>query len=162
MPRLLTIWKELLILKKTLWSRQGKFFFPARSLACCITKELLTLHAYFFSIFLKFYWRTADLQCCDNCCCTTKWFSYTRTHIHFLSDSFPTDYHRILGRVLCILCLFNLFTQLIFIEQPLSSKYCLDQWWRKCIHRIVWCYNPWPHMATKQFKCGQAPCCLSQ
>ena len=42
-----------------------------------------------FFYFSKFYWPTDDLHCCDNFCCTTKWFSYTYTHIHSLSDSFP-------------------------------------------------------------------------
>ena len=44
----------------------------------------------FFS-FLKFYWSIVDLWCCDNFCCTTKWLSYTCTHIHsffFLSFFF--------------------------------------------------------------------------
>ena len=42
----------------------------------------------FFSFF-KFYWNRVDLQCCDNFCYTTKWFSYTCIHILSFSDSFP-------------------------------------------------------------------------
>ena len=57
--------------------------------------------AYLFFSFLKFCWNRVGLQCCGNVCCTTKWFSYTDTHIHSSSDSCHTDYHRILGRVLC-------------------------------------------------------------
>ena len=30
-----------------------------------------------------------DLQCCVSFRCTAKWFSYTYTHIHSFSDSFP-------------------------------------------------------------------------
>ena len=30
------------------------------------------------------------MQCCDHVCCTTKWFSYTYTHIHSPSESLPT------------------------------------------------------------------------
>ena len=44
---------------------------------------------FFFFHFLKFYWSVIDLQCCDNFCHTTKWFSYTYAHIHSSSDSFP-------------------------------------------------------------------------
>ena len=44
---------------------------------------------FFFFHFLKFYWSRVDLQCCDNFCYTTKWFSYTYTHIHSFSGSFP-------------------------------------------------------------------------
>ena len=43
----------------------------------------------FFFVFLKFYWRIVDLQGWDHFCCT-KWFSDTCTHIHSLSDSFPS------------------------------------------------------------------------
>ena len=38
----------------------------------------------------KFYWSIIDLQGCDNFCCTAKWFSFTCSHTHCLSDSFPT------------------------------------------------------------------------
>ena len=42
-------------------------------------------------IFLKKFYRSkVDLQCCDNFCSTTKQFGYACTHIHSLSDSFPT------------------------------------------------------------------------
>ena len=40
-------------------------------------------------IFCKFYWSIVGLQCCDNFCCATNWFSYTYTPIHSFSDSFP-------------------------------------------------------------------------
>ena len=40
--------------------------------------------------YFKFYWSVFDLQGCNNFYCTTKWFSYTCTHICSLSDSFPT------------------------------------------------------------------------
>ena len=43
----------------------------------------------FFSFLKKLYWTPVDLQCCDNFCSTTNWFSYTCKHIHSLSDSFP-------------------------------------------------------------------------
>ena len=55
----------------------------------------------FLCVPLPYGWSIADLQCCDNFCCTTRWFSYTCTHTHSFSDSFPIDYHRLLGRVLC-------------------------------------------------------------
>ena len=40
-----------------------------------------------FFHFLKCYWTIVDLQCCDNFCWITKWFSYIHTY-SFL-DSFP-------------------------------------------------------------------------
>ena len=40
--------------------------------------------------FLKFYWSIVDSKGYNSFCCTTKWFSYSHTHIHCLSDSFPT------------------------------------------------------------------------
>ena len=49
------------------------------------------LYIFFFPHFFKFNWSIVDLQGCDNFCCTTKWFSYTCTHIRSLSDSFPTQ-----------------------------------------------------------------------
>jgi len=42
----------------------------------------------FFSL-IKLYWHIVDLQYCDNFSCTIKWFRYTCTHIHSVSDSFP-------------------------------------------------------------------------
>lgn len=39
-----------------------------------------------FSFFKKFYWSTVDLQCDDNFCYTTTWFSYTHIRIHSVSD----------------------------------------------------------------------------
>ena len=42
------------------------------------------------NFFFKFYYSIVDLKGCDNFCCTKKWFRYTCTHIHSLSDSFPT------------------------------------------------------------------------
>ena len=48
------------------------------------------VHFFFSFFFLKFYWSTVYLQCCDNFYCTTEWFSYACTHIHSLSD-FPTQ-----------------------------------------------------------------------
>ena len=53
-----------------------------------LLKWCITLCDFFH--FLKFYWSIVDLQCCDNFHCTTKWSSHTCTHIHSLSDSFPT------------------------------------------------------------------------
>ena len=45
---------------------------------------------FFFSLhFLKFHGSIVDLQCCNDFCCIIKWFSYTCTHLHFSSDSFP-------------------------------------------------------------------------
>ena len=32
----------------------------------------------FIFSFKKFYWSIVDLQCCDNFCCKTKWFSYAK------------------------------------------------------------------------------------
>ena len=53
---------------------------------------------FFFFHFLKFYWSIVDLQYCHNFYCTLKytvqvylWFTYTCTHTHSLSDSFPTE-----------------------------------------------------------------------
>ena len=43
----------------------------------------------FFSFLKKFCWSTVDLQCFDNFCYTTKWFSYAHTYIHYYSDYFP-------------------------------------------------------------------------
>ena len=52
------------------------------------------------SFFKKFYWSIVDLQCCDNFWITTKWFSYTYTHIHFFSRFLShIGYHRILHNV---------------------------------------------------------------
>ena len=52
----------------------------------------ITWFFYFFFIFSKkFCGSMVDLQCCDNFCCTTKWFSYTYTHIRSFSDSFLTQ-----------------------------------------------------------------------
>ena len=31
-----------------------------------------------------------NLKCCNNVCCTTKWFSFTHVYIHSFSDAFPT------------------------------------------------------------------------
>ena len=45
---------------------------------------------FYFFRFLRFYWSTVNLQCCDNFHCTAEWFGYTCMHIHSLSDSFPT------------------------------------------------------------------------
>ena len=40
-------------------------------------------HLYNVLIFFKFIWSVVDLQCSDNFCCTTKWFSYTHIKKHF-------------------------------------------------------------------------------
>ena len=54
---------------------------------------------FFLFCLLKIYWNIFDSQCCDNFCCTTKWFNYTvNTSILFQSH---IDHHRILSRVLC-------------------------------------------------------------
>ena len=42
-----------------------------------------------FFHFFKFYRRLVDMQYCDHFCWTSKRLSYTWTHIHSLSDSFP-------------------------------------------------------------------------
>ena len=47
---------------------------------------IFLLHLFFH---FKFYWNIINLQCYYNLCCTTKWCSCTRTHIHSFSDSFP-------------------------------------------------------------------------
>ena len=41
-----------------------------------------------FFHFLIFCWSWVDLKCCDNFCCTKKWFSDSCTHIHSLPYSF--------------------------------------------------------------------------
>ena len=41
-------------------------------------------------LFFRFYWSIVNLQGCNNFCCTIKWPSHTYTHIHSLSDHFPT------------------------------------------------------------------------
>ena len=59
------------------------FFFMANILSCVYVCACVCI---LFSFF-KFYWRIVDLQYCYFCC-TTKWFSYTNTHIHSFSDFF--------------------------------------------------------------------------
>ena len=44
-----------------------------------------------FFFILKFSWYIVDPQGCDNFCCTTKWFSHTYIHAHYLSAYFPTQ-----------------------------------------------------------------------
>ena len=58
--------------------------------------------------FLKFYWSIVDLQCCDNFCSSTAWFSYTYTHPFFFKFFSHKDYHRILGRVPCAIYILTL------------------------------------------------------
>ena len=53
------------------------------------SNELTSQPLFFLLHFLKFYLSMFDLQCCDNFCCTVKRFSYTYTHIHSFSNSFP-------------------------------------------------------------------------
>ena len=48
-------------------------------------KKLLTSNFFFF----KFYWSVVDLQCCDNFCCPTRWFSYTCTTFILFKILFP-------------------------------------------------------------------------
>ena len=56
----------------------------------------------FFFHSLKFYWRTVDLQCCDNFCCIARWLNYTSIHTHPFSQILSRmHFHRILRRVLC-------------------------------------------------------------
>ena len=48
-----------------------------------------------FYHFLKFCWSIVYLHFCDNFHCTTKWFSYTYTHIHsynILKDKVLNDF----------------------------------------------------------------------
>lgn len=49
------------------------------------------LYVFSFFHFLKFYWRTVDLQGCGHFCCTTKRFNYTCSHIRSRSESSPTQ-----------------------------------------------------------------------
>ena len=52
----------------------------------CVVQYIFA--AYLVFSYLKVLLKYIDLLC-DNFCCTTKWFSYTFTHIHSFSDSFP-------------------------------------------------------------------------
>ena len=45
----------------------------------------------FFSFLKKFFEVYFDLQGCINFCYIAEWFSYTSTHIHSFSDSFPIE-----------------------------------------------------------------------
>ena len=63
--------------------------------------RVIAWYLLFFFLFLKFYWSIVDLQVCDNFCCTIKWFSYIRTHIHPFRFFPHIDCHGILGRVFC-------------------------------------------------------------
>ena len=58
----------------------------------CLKKSIYKTIIYFcyhFMLSIIFYWGIVDLQCCVNCYCTAKWFSYTYTHIYIFSYSFP-------------------------------------------------------------------------
>ena len=61
-----------------------------------------------FMFYLQYYWCIVDWLCCNNFCCTIKWFSYIYTHIQSFSEYTHSvffrfcsniDYHRILDRV---------------------------------------------------------------
>ena len=56
---------------------------------------------FFFSIFFKFYWSIVDLQGCDNFCYTILIQSYMYTFPSPFRFFSHTDYHTILGSVLC-------------------------------------------------------------
>ena len=60
-----------------------------RNLLLCSDDFILPKKVFNLYYFLKLFWSIIDLQCCDNFCCMKKWFSYTCTCIHSLSDSFP-------------------------------------------------------------------------
>ena len=65
--------------------------------------HISNLDILFFN-FKKFYWSIVDLQCCDNSCCTAKWFSYIFTQFILFQILFLYIFHRILGRVfLCFI-----------------------------------------------------------
>lgn len=78
----------------TIYISSGFFFSPIHIRMYCI----LSIDTYIFhkwdhevgdSSVLKFYWGTADSQCCHNFCCMTQWFSSILSHLG--SDSSPVQ-----------------------------------------------------------------------
>lgn len=79
--------------------------------------------------FVKFYWSTVDIQCC-NFCCTTKWFNYTYTHIHCFFKCFSLPISSVFSfwnstHVQChlILSFFYLSDGITFIDLYLSTLF---------------------------------------
>ena len=71
-----------------LWVLVSYYTLPLATTSKPIPTKLRPIWMFFFffhylKVLLKYNW----LQCCDNFCCPTKWFSYT--HIHFLQIIFP-------------------------------------------------------------------------
>ena len=69
------------------WAESAEFPYPpCPPLSTSLTKVV----GFFFSFsFWKFYWSIVDRLGCDSICYTAKWLSYTCTHMHSLSNSFP-------------------------------------------------------------------------